>query len=47
MHVAAVGAGKTEAAFLLFARLMQATGLRRLFDTRDDLLHTLILRVDW
>lgn len=42
--IAAVG---TEAAFLLFVRLMQGTGLRRLYDRNDDHLHELILRLDW
>jgi len=44
---AAIEAEGTEAAFLLFTRMMQASGLRKVFDTQDDLLHTLILRLDW
>ena len=44
---AAINAEGTEAAFLLFTRMMQASGLRKVFDTQDDLLHTLILRLDW
>jgi hypothetical protein len=36
-----------EASFLLFVRLMQGTGLRRLYDSKDAHLHELILRLDW
>jgi hypothetical protein len=38
---------KSEGAFLLFTRMMQASGLRRIFDSRDEYLHVLLQRLDW
>ena len=46
-HAASVETGGAAAAFLLFVRLMQATGLRRVFDATDDHLHALVRRLDW
>ena len=36
-----------RAAFELFVRLMQASGLRRVFDARDDQLHCLLMRLEF
>lgn len=36
-----------RAAFELFVRLMQASGVRRVFDARDDYLHCLLLRLEF
>ena len=36
-----------RAAFELFVRLMQASGVRRVFDARDDHLHCLLLRLEF